>query len=684
MTRLAQSVAMGVGVAGAMVDVSDYADLQAGVSRTWGRQSEFDDAAPGTFSFTLNNADGRFTPGNTSSPLDTTVTEGMQVCWELDSRLVAGTVQAIEPTFPSAESAWAQVRITCDDMLGNAGRRQLSDLSDSLFDIASGWLLYPLDEAASPPSIQQSRGSQVGSASYWNPLITFGSTASQIIVENTVAEVPADLSQPNFYFDYTTFDYPLTTCGGWGFWVERKAGSVVSLQVKGIVLDQNVTLTASSTETTLTPGGSGTPITTGPLSEGVAHYLSFSSVTSFSSVWTITYTFYIDGVSIGSSNYSRGTTIMSLTASQRRQRLILGNGFGGGSTGSFYISRISHTPFALNEYDAGAVSAAARLGGIAAAAPEIVLDTLPAMADAILGPANTNEKSALDAFNEVIRGEQGSIYSSTTGTLTSPVEKISVRSRDRTTTAAYTFDVSDEASGATDFVRDVTNMVSTVEAVGPSTSVLYTDSALTDRVGSANTSENVPFRDALDLYTWATDRVWRGANVGLRAGSLKIDVLTTPTDRSADLLALVPGDRIEITGLPSDQLGFTTWDGWLLGATETHNLTEHSFTLFLAPVLPDTAIFDTDSFTADGALTLSSAISTTGATSMSVATSGPKLETSAVPYDLMVDAERVTVTACTGATPQVATITRGVGGTTAATHTTAAVIEIPDDALFAF
>jgi len=187
------------------------------------------------------------------------------------------------------------------------------------------------------------------------------------------------------------------------------------------------------------------------------------------------------------------------------------------------------------------------------------------------------------------------------------------------------------------------------------------------------------------MLGWDQDRLQRGANVQLRVASVVIDAMTTPTDRTSDLLALVPGDRHQFTGLPSTQLGFSTWDGWLLGVDELHTLTEHTFTLYFQPVLPATAIYDTNYFMGDTDLTLSASI-TSGATTMSVATATTttKLETTTFPYTLVIDSEQVTVTACTGATPQVATITRGVNGTTAAAHSSGAAVEVAVPSLYAF
>ncbi len=167
----------------------------------------------------------------------------------------------------------------------------------------------------------------------------------------------------------------------------------------------------------------------------------------------------------------------------------------------------------------------------------------------------------------------------------------------------------------------------------------------------------------------------------------QIDVnTTTSTVTAAQLLALNLGDRIRITNLPAGPLGFTQWDGWFLGASEIHNYQSDTFTLYLAPVLPRTALFDTDLFQAGGSLSLSAPL-TSSATSMSVqSVDGTLLERVQVPYTLQVDAEQVTVTACTAPSGgvQTATITRGVNATAAAAHATGALVDVATPALFAF
>jgi hypothetical protein len=348
------------------------------------------------------------------------------------------------------------------------------------------------------------------------------------------------------------------------------------------------------------------------------------------------------------------------------------------------VSRLSHTLTQPMEYLALATTEATALAAIQATAAEITLATLPTdlSVAAITLPSSG---SALDAFNKIIRTEQGYIYTATTGTLTAPVQKVYVRARSRPSAVTYSFGLTTDILDAPQFVRDITNTVSRIDVSGPSTSVSVTDATLVPLVGSANTSESVLNTTAADLTTWGQDRLLRGKNTTVRIASFTVDAYSTTTSRWADLAAMVFGDRIRVTGLPTTQLGYSTWDGWLIGVDREHIYESHKFTLHVAAAMPDTAIYDTNLFMADGALTLFSSI-TNVATSMSVIPSVATtlLETVTFPYTLIIDSEQVTVTACNTAAPQVATITRGVNGTTAAAHSAAALVEVAVPSLYAF
>lgn len=299
---------MGVGASGALVDVSAYADLQAGVTRGWGRQTEFEDIAPGTFSFILDNAGGQFTPGNTTgntaAGFSTTVTEGMAVCWNLDGRLVAGTIQSIEPLFPSDEAAWAQVRITCDDMLGNAGRRQLTNLLDSIIDGASPLLMWELNDAVGsivPAStvavgaglltLSGANGSAFGAAA-----VTGLTTDTQLSLKDTLTPTAA---WPTF-----TFTYPTTSLGFYSFWVTPESTSKITAAVSLSGFARTLQFGFNAGNYFVRDGDSGTTANYA-LSGSDPHFVTMGVSSAFAaSVWTVTLTLYVDGTSRGTVTYA--------------------------------------------------------------------------------------------------------------------------------------------------------------------------------------------------------------------------------------------------------------------------------------------------------------------------------------------------------------------------------------------
>jgi hypothetical protein len=493
----------------------------------------------------------------------------------------------------------------------------------------------------------------------------------------------------------TAFTYSITSVGFWSFWMTQSATSwFVAITVAGTFgntnllfgVDPNVGFWAS---TTTNPN----PMVDGPTYRPAGgfpgtHRFSVGVGATFSGgVWTFPLTLYVDGVQVATGT-SVSTTPPTTFSNAARQPTFVQIGTLG-TVGSAVISRLSHTLTRAHEEYATLPTEAGYLSAAAAATSQIVLGTLPTdLSPAPVGYLQSSRQTTLDALNLIIRTEQGYLDTVTTGTLTNPVQTVRIRARQRPATVSYAFDAQLEVSGVVDFVRDSTNLIwSDFVTGGNSATQTVSQPALQARAGSNNSADTVATYLASDLYEFGTDRLWRGQNVALRPVAVTIDNRTCPTDRSSDLLNMVPGDRIQITNIPSGVLGFSTWDGWLLDKEQSHRsgpAAEDRFVLYLQPCQPATGIYDTNRYMADGALTLSTSIASSGATTMSVATTGPKLETVQVPYDLMVDAEQVTVTACTGATPQVATITRGVNGTTATTHTTSATIELAISSLYAF
>lgn len=691
-------IAMGVGSAGAMVDVSSYVEFSEPVTRTYGRQDEFRDTTSGRFSFTLNNADGRFTPGNVSSPLATTVTEGMTVSWLLGTRLLVGTIRAIQPGFPGDVSAWSQVQIDCDDMLGAASRHDVSTLEDALDEAVTPYAFWPLDDSVGATIAREQIASGMGDLALYRfnsapstptpllfgvlPVPGLSSTQMRFEGMNEQLSLSTNLVSPNFA-------YPQTSMGAWGFWVTPSAVTRLVLSVGFAGLDQPVTVTVTSA-----PSSAGVALTLGtasPINSAIPllqqykpHYVAFQLATTVSAgVWTITGTLFVDGVSGGSGTYTQAGSVTSLTTTDRQPTTVKLT-IGDGASDSFaVVSRLLHSASVAHEELVNVPTEASILAAVDAAVPEMVFDVLPTdLSLAAVAPAS-GKGTALDVINDVMRTEQGYVWSVGSGTLLAPVQKVRFRSRNRPSTVTASFDVERELDSTPEFARDVTNMVSSETVRGPVDQVTVTDTSVVARVGSASSSDETLFSYTTDMTAWGQDRLMRGENVTLRVASITVDAFTTPTDRSSSLLGLVLGDRVRLTNLPSTQLGFSQWDGWLIGASESHRVDGYKFTFYFAPIFPVTAaVFDTavfadsgidQTFADVGSLYLTAAI-TSGATSMTVAqvgsTTGPNLERTTMGYRLQVDNETVTVTAAAAASggSQVLTVTRASAGSAAAAH----------------
>lgn len=688
--------AMAVGVAGAMVEVTADVMLDSPVTRQWGRQQTFSDTAPGQFAFTLDNRDGKYTPDNAASSLATKVTEGVRVSWELNGQLRSGVIRSVVPFFPQDVPEAARVRVTVHDILGVAGRTSFDrSMADSVVRASQPLLYWPMSDAAFSNIANSGIGGMpldiymsMPLLGIPNPTVTFGGFPNAATGENQAKldllsfAAAGNTTRVGLKASTLNVDYTGTPYGYWGLWVTR-------LTTQGAI---RIKVDAGSGPSGFEfgVGADGVPFLVGGLPAlsgfevGVPHYLGVSVVrTGSPGAWTVTRRLVIDGVPDPQASYATATAAAP-TSIQYVVEVALENAVNDAAT-SALVSRLSHTAVSVDEAATYRATPARRLAAIAATVPGLVLDTLPIdLSVAVLGIQN--DGSTLDAFNAVLRGEQGHIWSETTGTLLAPVEKVKIRGRNRPTNVSSTFATSADISGSPDLARDTTNMVSSVTANGSGSSYTHTDATLLPKVGSANNSIAAPYTQQIDLEGLAQDRLLRGINVGVDVVSISIDAPGTSTNRWADLLALTPGLRYRISGLPSAQLGVTSWDGWFLGAAESHtNDPRNVFTLYFERTLAATAIFDTDRFMAGGVLSLSANINA-AVTSMSVATSvpGTTFTTTELPVDVLVGTERMAVTAATSATPQALTVTRGVGGTTAAAHVTGDLVNMAVLSRFAY
>jgi hypothetical protein len=151
---LTQLVALDLNGTGTLVDVSQYVRGADGVTKTPTRTDQFRDATSSAFTFTLENYDGSFTPGNPvgyTNPL----TERMMACWSVGNQLRTGTILSMT----LAEDNWTAVTLTCDDMLGTAARNTITtSVADAILVAAGQLLLWRMDDAVAALSAVEASG----------------------------------------------------------------------------------------------------------------------------------------------------------------------------------------------------------------------------------------------------------------------------------------------------------------------------------------------------------------------------------------------------------------------------------------------------------------------------------------------------------------------------------------------
>lgn len=694
MPRLTMQAALGVGLLGALEDVSSYVRLPDGVARSWGRGDAYFGAEPGTFSLVLDNADGRFTPENASSPLQTKLSEGARACLSIGGRLTAGTVRTVEPVFPGGDSAWAAVRVTCDDVLGFASRTDLLPTADALNAGADTLGLWKFNEDAGETRGFDSgmRGLPPFAADQFFPAtVTFGGASLPWSTDTQLVGGTSTGTSSNTFTwisNVADFGHDANSGGFFSFWytpISNVEDGTTHFQMQlalnnGQVIEvhKGFGLGGVSGKHFGVRFSGGASATSALLEDGVPVFVSVGVDVSGADLRA---QLYVNGELVGSRlQVAASTTSAGLSAQWVKLTLASSS-----SASSYLVSRFSHTrSLPREDFLLTGDSEAEVIAAVAAATPGLTVATLPAGLSGVpVALPDFAGQSSLDVLNEVQNTEQGHLYATTSGTLLAPVEELAVRERARPRTVKCSFDVANELSGAPRFVRDITNLVSRVRVRGATSEVTVQDATLVARAGNASDTVSVLFTGSNDMRSFGQDRLLRGSNTAMRIASVVIDLMTTPTDRSADVLGLVPGDRVRFTNLPSGQLGFTTWDGWFLGAVESHTLESHAFELFFEPVLRDVALYDTDRYSDRNTLTLAD-LTGPEALTFVINTTGPQLTTTDLPLTLQVGNEQVTVTACTSATPQSATVTRGVNGTTAATHLAGSALTVIPVAIYGF
>ena len=353
-----------------------------------------------------------------------------------------------------------------------------------------------------------------------------------------------------------------------------------------------------------------------------------------------------------------------------------------GDISSFAVSYDPGISYAYSEFTGPGISTDAARVTLFLASQGLALDTL--VGGSVTPGAGTDDrqlmytnatKNLLDRWNE---------HTLTTGghlcTMPNGPRRYRLASEARPLTVALTLDAADDLdipTGGWSGVQD--EKPTRITATGPVGSITLIDTAAESALGmSLEGGSLTTSAGTLGLAQSSAAYVMGGKKA--RLSSFGVDLTLTGTDKTAAAMALSPGDRVRITGLPAEYVGLTYDDVYASGWVETYvGRTRSAAMVFDTDPADDPAegVLDNAEYgrTAwgDGVATVTggSCVGITGTGNVIITSSSPA-STAAGDYPVDLDwlGEAITVTAPGGSTsPQTFPVTaRGVGPTVARVH----------------
>ncbi len=133
-------------------NITSFVEWKEGAKVTRGRTYETEQIQPGTLSLTLNNADGRFTPGNTASPYYPNVKSNRRIrvraTWNsITYALFDGYIDSWPVAWDNG--VWAKAQVAATDRLKLLARRELrSMLEEETLATLDPYAYFPLTESS--------------------------------------------------------------------------------------------------------------------------------------------------------------------------------------------------------------------------------------------------------------------------------------------------------------------------------------------------------------------------------------------------------------------------------------------------------------------------------------------------------------------------------------------------------
>jgi len=598
------------------VDVTQWVQVNSGISITRGRQNEHGEISASTCTLTLDNADGRFTPDRSASPYYPNVKKGRRLRVSVTDNAVTyrrftGYIDEWAVSWPTARTNQAFVDITASSRLARLGRgAELRSMAGQEILEDAPVLYYPLGESEEEPGTGQAGNiatatqypltiRQVGSGG----TLTFGTGAGSATDEMPAPTFTASSSGAGGITD------------GKHLWNGETAG-LSSTADTHMIVECFFTLTSANDHEVLldfppAPGNGRFTVATAGFSPNRKIAWSYNGITAVGSTTiaantrshvavklvrsgtTITFSVWLDGV-------AETMDVTQVTSTSLYSMPYMGVGGPGGSTiesaadGRFLTGEVSHvavfrgtsdlsgtriiahrnagrTGFSGESSDAR-VDRFARYAGI----PTAEVSTETGMSTGLKYQV-TDDRIALSVMQDATATEGGLLFDARDGALT-----FHARSHRYTALSALTFGTK-QIQPTLETKLDDEGLVNdvTVTQVRGTEERAFDQTSITEYGRYHETIETLtlfPY-EVRDVADWT---VYQGSSPRVRVPTLQVDLRRSTTAQAAAILAREISDRITLADLPP-QAPTASLDFFIEGYTEQITDTRHALVFNLSP-----------------------------------------------------------------------------------------------------
>jgi hypothetical protein len=569
-------------------DVSTYVRLVDGITFTHGRENEYGEIQPGTCGLTFDNTDGRFSLGSTiinaTSPIfvDNQIRVSYTVGGVLKDRFT-GYVQTWPVEWPDGGDTFAVAKITAVDVLARLARRPLRSIIEEEFLLDSPAAYYTLGEpaGATVAGDTSGNGGQALGQSGSGTAVVFGNATGP----STDALTAAQFTNGGKSLQSQTPQAALAT-GVSSFALECFFSATAIGGSGGLLIDAiTASLGIDGSGNLFVQNSSGGAQTSGPsYVDGTTHHvLGYYNGANM--------ILYVDGV-LAATNAATGTmTVYPINGIgvSGAAGLIVTGVRGGSITGV-----IAHAALYLATPSATRITAHANAGlnGFNTDRSDqrisryLVYGGVPTASQVLEAGVQTNVphyditgNSVAGAVAKVNEGEVGVVFARGDG----KVVFHNRQHRQLKTTADWTLTAIDLDPGTVvpADMQQVTN-IATSSRAGGATQAAQSASSITKHgqyPASYDSLLVTTDAQALDRINW---QVGTHAEPGARFNQLQIDLLTASQTLQQNAQARELGDRLSITGLPSQApagLADQIIEGW----TETLTAASWDMTFNTSP-----------------------------------------------------------------------------------------------------